>query len=42
MKRKLDKKKILKFLGQAVVIVGFHISCTLMLVYGVMTATTLN
>lgn len=42
MKRKLDKKKIILFIGQAVVIVGFHISCTLMLVYGVMTATTLN
>ena len=42
MKRKLDKKKILKFFGQAVLVVAFHIFSTLMLVYGVMTATTLN
>lgn len=42
MKRKLDKKKILKFLGQVVLVVGFHILSSAMLVYGVMTATTLN
>lgn len=42
MKRKLDKKKIKSFIGQTVVIVGFHILSTVMLIYGVMTATTLN
>lgn len=42
MKRKLDKKKIILFIGQAVLVVGFHIFSTLMLVYGFMTATTLN
>ena len=42
MKRKLNKKKIILFIGQAVLVVGFHILWTLMLLYGFMTATTLN
>lgn len=42
MKRKLDKRKIKIFLGQVLLILGFYLVWTVMLIYGFMTATTLN
>lgn len=42
MKRKLDKKKVLKFLGQATLVILFNVGMSAMMLYGFMTATTLN
>lgn len=36
------RKKLKQKLGQALLIVTFHIGMSAMLVYGIMTATTLN
>lgn len=39
MKRKLDKKKILKFLGQATLVILFNVGMSAMLVVGFMQNT---
>ncbi len=39
MKRKLDKNKILNFLGQAVLVILSNIGMSVMLVYGFMQNT---
>ncbi len=36
------KRKVKKLIGQAVVVISFHVMCSAMLFYGLMTATTLN
>lgn len=39
MKRKLDKNKILNFLGQATLVILFNVGMSVMLVYGFMQNT---
>lgn len=42
MKRKLDKNKICAFIGQATLVILFNAGMSVMMLFGFMTATTLN
>lgn len=42
MKRKIDINKVYKFIGQAFIFVLFNATLSCMLIYGLMTATTLR
>lgn len=42
MKRKIDINKVYKFIGQATIFIIFNATISTMLIYGLMTATTLR